>query len=75
MKVRMKMNKYELFLKQSGFKDEQLNQSTLRNVLVDSNKKSWTFFITFKKAPEPKSLDLFIKQLKLYFAASKHLNN
>ncbi|MDY0210247.1 MAG: PolC-type DNA polymerase III [Acholeplasma sp.] len=62
------MNKYELFLKQSGFKDEQLNQSTLRNVLVDSNKKSWTFFITFKKAPEPKSLDLFIKQLKLYFA-------
>ncbi len=62
------MNKFELFLKQSGFKDEQLKEATLRNVLVDSNAKLWTFYINFPKAPEPKSLDLFIKQLRLYFS-------
>ena len=62
------MDKFELFLKQSSFKDEKLNQAALRNVIVDANKKTWTFHISFEQAPEAKSLDIFIKQLKLYFA-------
>ena len=62
------MDKFELFLKQSSFKDEKLNQAALRNVIVDANKKMWTFHISFEQAPEAKSLDIFIKQLKLYFA-------
>ena len=62
------MDKFELFIKQSNFKDEKLNQATLRNVVVDANKKTWTFYITFLALPEAKSIDLFVNQLKLYFS-------
>lgn len=61
------MNKFDLFIKQSGFKDPQLLQAQLNNVAVNPNEKKWTFFISFKETPEAKSLGHFAAQLVLYF--------
>ena len=61
------MNKFELFLKQSGFKDPQLLAAQLNNVAVNPKEKKWTFFISFSETPEAKSLGHFASQLVLYF--------
>lgn len=61
------MNKFDLFLKQSGFKDPKLLQAKLNNVVVDPKEKKWTFFISFDDTPEAKSLEIFTNQLQLYF--------
>ncbi len=61
------MNKFNLFLKQSNFKEKQLQDAKLTNVLVGKRSKSWDFYIHFEKAPSTEGFDKFIDNLKLYF--------
>ncbi|MCK9289293.1 MAG: PolC-type DNA polymerase III [Acholeplasmataceae bacterium] len=70
----MKLNKYQLFLKQSNFKENALLTSKLKNVYVDELKKSWHFEIIFKETPTPKGFDEFVKLLKLYFTIKNVVN-
>ncbi len=67
------MDKFELFIKQSNFKDAVLNTATLTTVEVNPNLKKWTFKLVFDQAPSPNSLDLFLKQLSLYFKVPSHV--
>lgn len=67
------MDKFELFKKQSNFKDEILNTCELTTVEVNPSYKKWTFKLVFDQAPSPNSLDLFLKQLTLYFKVPSHV--
>ena len=47
------MNKFELFLQQSNFKEVALNQAILKKLEVEPNSKTWTFFV---ELPDRKSV-------------------
>ncbi|MDD4468798.1 MAG: PolC-type DNA polymerase III [Acholeplasmataceae bacterium] len=62
------MNKFELFLQQSNFKEVALNQAILKKLEVEPNSKTWTFFVELPSVPTPEGFDEFIDKLKLYFS-------
>ena len=68
------MSKYQLFLKQSNFKEEALLTSILKKVYVDEINKVWRFEILFKEAPTPKGFDEFIDLISLYFQIKDVVN-
>ncbi len=64
------MNKFELFLQQSNFKETALSKAVLQQLEVEPNSKTWTFFVEFPTVPTPEGFDDFINKLKLYFTIS-----
>lgn len=63
----MKMNKFQLFLQQADFKDDILRNASLKQLIVNADRKCWTFKIEFKSIPSSKAIIHFIESLKLYF--------
>ncbi|NLN50266.1 MAG: PolC-type DNA polymerase III [Acholeplasmataceae bacterium] len=64
------MSKFSLFLQQANFKEKALKEAKLRNVVVDTVKKGWTFEIDFEETPSPEGFDQFLDSIKLYFTIS-----
>ena len=60
------MSKFQLFLKQSNFKEDLL-QAKLNKVVVDDIYKGWHFYVEFDDAPSPTSYDDFLDKIVLFF--------
>jgi DNA polymerase III subunit alpha, Gram-positive type len=71
----MDSNKFDLFLKQSKFSSQTLNDSKLINVIVDPSEKAWHFNISLDRVIEPEVLEPFIQQIKTYFYVPKVVLN
>ena len=67
----MQNDKYQLFLEQSKFTSEIINQSVLKNLLIDLKNKKWIFEIEFPHMIEPEVLLPYIEQMKTYFLVPK----
>ncbi len=67
----MKKNKFTLFLEQSKFTSEILNQAKLNFVHVDVKQKRWIFDVELDDIVEPESMALFMQTMKSYFYIPK----
>ena len=67
----MEKNKFNLFLEQSKFTSDILNQAELKQVVVDLKLKRWIFHIELLDVCEPQVILPFIETIKTYFLVPK----
>ena len=61
------MNKFDLFLQQANFKDNQLKLSELKQVVIKQATKTWLFKLEYQEVVNPDSLLVFLQQLEIFF--------
>lgn len=70
----MKKDKFQLFLEQSKFQNQILNQAILNEVSINTIEKKWQFNITLSEVLAPEVLLPFLQQLKSYFYVPRILS-
>ena len=68
------MEKFNLFIEQSNFKDEVLNTAKLTKLEVSVIEKKWFFYVSFDAVPSLEGFEEFKEKIGLYFTIKGTVN-